>query len=237
MIGRVHARRLARVGLEVRDPQQTCRRGAERRRHIGYRAGREHAREQRARSQQHPVRLLDRLEHRGGHEWPRRAEAQMADLLRGGPDRRLAVKQHVAGVGDQRDGLGGRRQHATCDAELLPQPFSRVANVAEGIGHRANHQVAQRMPADPVDRQGPGERASKHDLVVGQCEQRPSQVTDRRSLAAASQLSRGAAVVRDRHDHRELGWIIRQRAQHRGQAVPTPEHGDPPARRRGTTQR
>src|ERR1039458_2253244 len=101
VVGRRHAGRLDRVGLEVADPHDPGSRVRERGRDIRRRAGGQHTREQRAGSQQADVRMLDRLQHGARDRWALGDEAKPADPRAGCADRRFPVDELTARLTDE----------------------------------------------------------------------------------------------------------------------------------------
>ena len=109
-----------------------------------------------------------------------------------------------------RHDFAAHRQHAAG----LGNSFLEAAG---NVRQRADEQVAQGMAvnarpfAEPVLKD-----MRDHFLVVGQCRQAVADVSGRQNAQISAQLAGGAAVVRHRHDSREVMRIFLHSAQQAG---------------------
>jgi len=114
------------------------------------------------------------------------------------------------------------------NTELATEPIARRLEIPEHLCGRSNDQVSQRVLSQSLDRERSRERARERNVVTGEGDQRTSQVADCGAATLTSQLSRGAAVVGDRDDHRQGIGVVTQCPKHRGDAVAAADYGHAP---------
>jgi hypothetical protein len=85
----------------------------------------------------------------------------------------------------------------------VSEPATGFGEISEASGERLEYQVADRMTAKPRHLQVANECTCERGLIVTEGNQRPPHVPDGGSASPASELARGAAVIRRRHDHAE----------------------------------